>query len=570
MLNDVTNATDGVDSVVKGTAVVPGVRYAKAVWISPRPELPQAGEVIAEDRREAEEQRFVEAANTVSDRLSARSEKAEGDAAEVLKATAGMVKDRGWRKAVVKGIKGGHPAEYAVVAATTKFVSMFEAAGGVMAERTTDLRDIRDRVIAELRGEQEPGLPEVDGRVILFADDLSPADTAALDTDYFVGLVTELGGPTSHTAIIARQLNVPCVVAVGDKVRDVKADELVLVDGALGTVTRNADPDTAKAAEKESKMLAERIAQWRGPAKTKDGHRVQLLANVQDGNAARIAAEQSQAEGIGLFRTEMCFLTATEEPSVEEQAEVYKKVLEQFPQAKVVVRSLDAGSDKPVAFASMADEMNPALGVRGLRVARANEAILTRQLDAIAKAAADLGRDEDAPTWVMAPMVATAREAKWFSSLCAERGLVAGAMIEVPAASLMADKLMPHLDFVSIGTNDLTQYTMAADRMSPQLAYLTDPWQPAVLRLIEHTCKEGQRLNTAVGVCGEAAADPLLACVLTGLGVNSLSAASTAIAGVGAQLAAVDFETCKKAAVAALDAEGATEARAKVRDIIQP
>lgn len=317
-------------------------------------------------------------------------------------------------------------------------------------------------------------------------------------------------------------------------------------------------------------MLAERIAQWRGPAKTKDGHRVQLLANVQDGNAARIAAEQSQAEGIGLFRTEMCFLTATEEPSVEEQAEVYKKVLEQFPQAKVVVRSLDAGSDKPVAFASMADEMNPALGVRGLRVARANEAILTRQLDAIAKAAADLGRDEDAPTWVMAPMVATAREAKWFSSLCAERGLIAGAMIEVPAASLMADKLMPHLDFVSIGTNDLTQYTMAADRMSPQLAYLTDPWQPAVLRLIEHTCKEGQRLNTAVGVCGEAAADPLLACVLTGLGVNSLSAASTAIAGVGAQLAAVDFETCQKAAAAALDAEGATEARAKVRDIIQP
>ena len=557
------------DTVITGTGVVPGVRYAEAVWIRPRPALPTSGPVVEAGEREAEYERFTTAADTVAERLSSRSEAADGAAKEVLNATAGMVRDRGWRKAVNKNIKSGHPAEYAVVAATTKFISMFEAAGGVMAERVTDLRDIRDRVIAELRGEEEPGLPQVNGEVVLFADDLSPADTAALDTNHFVALVTELGGPTSHTAIIARQLNVPCIVAVGSNLNDIKAGDKVLVDGALGTITLNADPEIAVAAVAESKLLAERIAQWRGPAETKDGHRVQLLANVQDGNAARIASD-TQAEGIGLFRTEMCFLSALEEPSVDEQAEVYKKVLERFPNSKVVVRSLDAGSDKPVAFATMADEMNPALGVRGLRVARANEPLLTRQLDAIAKAVKELGRDENAPTWVMAPMVATAREAKWFAGLCAERGLVAGAMIEVPAAALMADKIMPHLDFVSIGTNDLTQYTMAADRMSPQLAYLTDPWQPAVLRLIQHTCEEGKRTNTAVGVCGEAAADPLLACVLAGLGVNSLSSASTAIAGVGAQLSAVDFDTCVKAAEAAINAEGATEARQKVRDILQP
>jgi len=557
------------DTVITGTGVVPGVRYAEAVWIRPRPALPTSGPVVEAGEREAEYERFTTAADTVAERLSSRSEAADGAAKEVLNATAGMVRDRGWRKAVNKNIKSGHPAEYAVVAATTKFISMFEAAGGVMAERVTDLRDIRDRVIAELRGEEEPGLPQVNGEVVLFADDLSPADTAALDTNHFVALVTELGGPTSHTAIIARQLNVPCIVAVGSNLNDIKAGDKVLVDGALGTITLNADPEIAVAAVAESKLLAERIAQWRGPAETKDGHRVQLLANVQDGNAARIASN-TQAEGIGLFRTEMCFLSALEEPSVDEQAEVYKKVLERFPNSKVVVRSLDAGSDKPVAFATMADEMNPALGVRGLRVARANEPLLTRQLDAIAKAVKELGRDENAPTWVMAPMVATAREAKWFAGLCAERGLVAGAMIEVPAAALMADKIMPHLDFVSIGTNDLTQYTMAADRMSPQLAYLTDPWQPAVLRLIQHTCEEGKRTNTAVGVCGEAAADPLLACVLAGLGVNSLSSASTAIAGVGAQLSAIDFDTCVKAAEAAINAEGATEARKKVRDILQP
>ncbi|MDO5075700.1 phosphoenolpyruvate--protein phosphotransferase [Corynebacterium sp.] len=558
------------DTVLKGTAVVPGVAYAEAVWIRPRPQLPKAGEVVAEADRDAEYERFVAAADTVADRLLQRSEAAEGPAAEVLAATAGMVRDRGWRKAVKRGVAGGHPADYSIVTATTKFITQFEAVGGVMAERVTDLRDIRDRVIAELRGEEEPGLPQVNREVVLFADDLSPADTAALDTKYFTAMVTELGGPTSHTAIIARQLNVPCIVAAGKQIHDIQDGEPVLVDGALGTITRNADPEVAKTAVSEFKLVAARVAQWRGPGRTSDGHEVQLLANVQDGNGARVAGSSTQAEGVGLFRTELCFLDATTEPTVEEQAAVYRKVFEAFPESKVVVRSLDAGSDKPVAFATLADEENPALGVRGLRVARANEALLTRQLDAVALAVEQTGRSDKAPTWVMAPMVATAREAQWFARLCEERGLTAGAMIEVPAAALMADKIMPYLHFVSIGTNDLTQYTMAADRMSPQLAYLTDPWQPAVLRLIEHTCKEGERTNTAVGVCGEAAADPLLACVLTGLGVNSLSCASTAIAGVGAQLAAVDLDLCKQAAEAALNAEGATEARAAVREVIQP
>ncbi|WP_151548727.1 MULTISPECIES: phosphoenolpyruvate--protein phosphotransferase [Corynebacterium] len=551
----------------KGTGVVPGVCYAEAVWIRPRPALPTSGPVIEEEQRDAEFERFQAAAATVAERLENRSADAVDHAKEILKATAGMVRDKGWQKTVRKAIRGGHPAEYAVVTATNKFITMFETAGGVMAERVTDLRDIRDRVIAELRGEQEPGLPAVNKEVVLFADDLSPADTAALDTTYFTALVTELGGPTSHTAILARQLGVPCIVAAGKGIHEIESGTEVLVDGAMGTVSTHADPEFAAAEVRKSREMAERVARWRGPAQTMDGHRVQLLANVQDGNAARVAA-QTPAEGIGLFRTEMCFLSATSEPSVEEQAEVYKKVLSVFPSNKVVVRSLDAGSDKPVAFANMAEEENPALGVRGLRIARANEALLTRQLDAIALASESLGRDEAAPTWVMAPMVATAREAKWFAGLCRERNLIPGAMIEVPAAALMADKLMPHLDFVSIGTNDLTQYTMAADRMSPQLAYLTDPWQPAVLRLIERTCEQGKETNTAVGVCGEAAADPALACVLTGLGVNSLSAAATAIAGVGAQLAHVTLEECQHAAAVALDSAGATEAKGAVRELL--
>ena len=401
----------------------------------------------------------------------------------------------------------------------------------------------------------------VDGEAVLFADDLAPADTATLDTKHIKALVTELGGPTSHTAIIARQLDIPCIVAVGASLGDIESGTLVFVDGAVGTVTCGADAETSTKAVAEYRERAARVAQWRGPAKTKDGHSVQLLANVADGNAARIASE-SQAEGIGLYRTELSFLSASEEPSVEEQAKIYGKVFKAFPESKVVVRTLDAGSDKPISYATLSSEENPALGVRGLRIARDNEALLTRQLDAIAQAAE--ARDDKASTWVMAPMVATSTEAQWFANLCRERGLTAGAMIEVPAAALMADKIMPHLDFVSIGTNDLTQYTMAADRLSPQLAYLTDPWQPAVLRLIQHTCIVGQANNVAVGVCGEAAADPMLACVLTGLGVNSLSAASTAVAGVGAQLAEITLEQCQQLAEVALDAESPDAARTAV------
>ena len=548
-------------STIKGTGVVAGVAYAEAVWVRPRPALPTEGSIDPEQASESEYNRFLAAVDTVANRLEKRAAAAEGQAAEVLTATAGMVKDRGWHKTVRKNIRTGRNAEFATVGATDKFVTMFEAAGGVMAERTTDLKDVRDRVIAELRGEDEPGLPLVDGEAVLFADDLAPADTATLDTKHIKALVTELGGPTSHTAIIARQLDIPCIVAVGASLGDIESGTLVFVDGAVGTVTCGADAETSTKAVAEYRERAARVAQWRGPAKTKDGHSVQLLANVADGNAARIASE-SQAEGIGLYRTELSFLSASEEPSVEEQAKIYGKVFKAFPESKVVVRTLDAGSDKPISYATLSSEENPALGVRGLRIARDNEALLTRQLDAIAQAAE--ARDDKASTWVMAPMVATYTEAQWFANLCRERGLTAGAMIEVPAAALMADKIMPHLDFVSIGTNDLTQYTMAADRLSPQLAYLTDPWQPAVLRLIQHTCIVGQANNVAVGVCGEAAADPMLACVLTGLGVNSLSAASTAVAGVGAQLAEITLEQCQQLAEVALDAESPDAARTAV------
>ncbi len=290
---------------------------------------------------------------------------------------------------------------------------------------------------------------------------------------------------------------------------------------------------------------------------------MQVLANVQDGAGAQAAAA-AHAEGVGLLRTELAFLGHSEEPSVEEQAQGYAGVFEAFPGAKVVVRTLDAGSDKPLAFATPADEANPALGVRGLRTTRLNPGILTRQLDAVKQAAEATG----AAPWVMAPMVSTVAEAADFAAAVRERGMVPGVMVEVPSVALLADRFLQHLDFLSIGTNDLSQYTLAADRLSGDLADLTDPWQPALLRMVQLTAEAGQRVGKPVGVCGEAAADPLLACVLVGLGITSLSCAASSVAGVGAKLGTVTLDTCRRAAEAALAADDPQSARAAVREVL--
>ena len=511
---------------------------------------------IEESDRQAEAGRFAAAATAVANRLRDRAAHATGAASEVLAATATLAQDRAWLGAAEKHVKEGAPAARAVRLAVEQFVDLFTQLGGLMAERVTDLQDIRDRVLAELSGLPEPGVPLPAVPSILCAEDLAPADTAGLDPDLVVALATTLGGPTSHTAIIARQLGIPCVVAV-DGLDAVPAGTMVLVDGTLGTVTVSPDESGAGEAVAQAQRDAELAAHWSGPGATADGQAIAILANVQDGAAAR-GARATPAEGIGLFRTELCFLNRDTEPSVDEQAAIYAEVLDAFSGHKVVIRTLDAGSDKPLKFAGHPDEANPALGVRGIRIAEGNPGLLERQLDAAAAAAERTGN----PPWVMAPMIATADEAKRFAAQVRSRGLTPGVMIEVPAAALLADRILEHVDFLSIGTNDLAQYTMAADRMSADLATLTDPWQPGVLALVAMTVRAGIAAGKPVGVCGEAAADPLLACVLTGLGVTSLSAAAAAIQGVGAKLAQVTLQQCRDAAEAVLATASAAEARA--------
>jgi phosphotransferase system enzyme I (PtsI) len=547
-------------TVLTGTPVVPGVVVGPVVRPTGAVRLPEGdGPPVPDEHRADERARFAAAAQAVAARLASRAAAATGVSAEVLAATAGMAADRGLLGAVEQRIADGLAADVATVRAAQQFVDLFTGLGGLMAERATDVRDVRDRIVAELTGQGEPGVPAPDVPSVLLADDLAPADTAGLDPARITGLATRLGGTTSHTAIIARQLGLPCVVGASG-LADVPAGATVLLDGERGTVTVDPDPVEASARVAAARAAAEALAGYRGPGRTRDGVAVQVLANVQDGAGAQVAAA-AHAEGVGLLRTELAFLGRAEEPSVEEQAAGYAEVFATFPGGKVVLRTLDAGSDKPLAFAAAAAEENPALGVRGLRVARRNPGLLERQLDAVALAARRTGTTP----WVMAPMVSTAAEAADFAARVRARGLVPGVMVEVPSAALHAERLLRHVDFLSIGTNDLSQYALAADRLSADLADLTDPWQPALLALVAATAEAGLRAGKPVGVCGEAAADPLLACVLVGLGVTSLSCAAPTVPGVGARLATADSAACRSAAEAALTADDPAAGREAAR-----
>jgi phosphotransferase system enzyme I (PtsI) len=552
-----------VTSTLHGTPVVPGVAYAPALLVRGEvsPEAIARFDGTAYDE-ESGLAAYDEAAIAVADGFERRAEKASDAAAEVLTASAGLVRDKGLRSAVRKHLAAGDDLLAAVHAAVDQFVQVFASMGGLMAERATDLRDIDRRVVAHLVGEPEPGVQMPGHPAVLVAEDLAPSDTATLDPGVIVALVTERGGPTSHTAIIARQLAIPCLVGTVGAM-GVGGGTPLLVDGVAGTVEPSPDPDVAYRLVEADRAEREKLDAWSGPGQTADGTRVKILANVADGESARLAAS-APVEGVGLFRTELCFLNRAGEPSAEEQASIYGGVLAPFSGRYVVVRTLDAGSDKPVAFATHAGEENPALGVRGLRLSFDNPDLLSRQLDGIAAAARETGTE----TWVMAPMVATVAEAVSFAEDVRARGLKPGVMVEVPSAALLAHRMLEVVDFLSIGTNDLTQYTMAADRMATDLAHLTDSWQPAVLQLIAITAEAGQRAGKPVGVCGEAAADPLLACVLVGMGITSLSMASAAVRPVGARLASASMDTLEEAAEAVLAASDPKTARDAVRRVL--
>jgi phosphotransferase system enzyme I (PtsI) len=567
--SDVTStdrlASDEVTVTLVGIGVSPGIVAGPIARMAPPPTLPPDLEPVSDVIAEIA---VAEAAlNGVGAGLEARAgvarQNAGKESADVLNAQAMMARDPGLMQKVTDRIKLGQPAPSALDASFEEFRTMLAAAGPYLAERVADLDDIRNRAIASVLGVPMPGIPEPGHPFVLVAPDLAPADTATLDPAVVLAIVTEGGGPTSHTAILAKSLGVPAVVCCPEAA-GLTDTQTVLLDGSTGDVVAN--PTATQVAEAEARQATRHaaLAATSGPGRTSDGHAIKLLVNL-GADRDLPAASVADSEGVGLFRTEFLFLDRPDAPTLDEQQRSYEKVFAAFSGRVVVVRTLDAGADKPLRFATVPDEPNPALGVRGLRVSRRLPELLSTQLEAIAKAAAITGAD----VRVMAPMVSTPKEAADFADQAHRAGLPnAGVMVEVPAAALRARAVLAGCDFVSLGTNDLAQYTYASDRMNGDLSDLLDPWQPALLDLVAASAAAGQALDKPCGVCGEAASDPLLALVLVGLGVTSLSMAPVSLPEVRTSLARHSLEDCRRFAEAARAADDPTEARAAVRALM--
>ncbi|SEH03314.1 phosphotransferase system, enzyme I, PtsI [Nonomuraea solani] len=534
----------GAAGRLSGLGVSQGRAAGPVIRMAGPPELPAPRPVTDPGAEAATAAKALEA---VAADLNRRAAAARGEAAEILEALAMMADDPMLLEEAERLAAEGADAAHALDAAFAGHREALAALGGYLAERAADLDDLKHRALAFALGLPMPGLPSPGHPYVLVAADLSPADTAGLGPDV-LALVTERGGPTSHTAILARGRGLPAVVACAG-VLELADGTVIGVDGSTGELAIGLTEAEAAEVGAADRRRRDRLAAGAGPGRTADGHPVKLLLNI--GSAKDLAPGTEGAEGtegVGLFRTEFLFLGRAQAPSFEEQVSAYAEVFGQVE--NVIVRTLDAGTDKPLPFLGLPGEDNPALGVRGLRVDRLLPEVLDTQLDAIAEAARRTGTSP----WVMAPMVTTIAEATAFARRARATGIArVGAMVEVPAAALRAGRLLREVDFLSIGTNDLAQYTFAADRQHSALADLLDPRQPALLDLIAMCAAAGREAGKPVGVCGEAAGDPLIAPLLAGLGVTSLSMAPVCVPLVREALAGLTLAECEERARAAME-----------------
>lgn len=436
-----------------------------------------------------------------------------------------------------------------------------------MRARAADLRSVGLQVLTQLLGVPAPR-PRLEGPGILVAPDLTPADAAGLDPALALGIATAFGGPTSHAAILARSLGIPAVVGLGDRALEIAEGTALALDGDAGLL--HVEPSTEVTAELEERRRARAEAdrsaraEAQAPAVTVDGVTVEVAANV--GSPEEVgAAVEAGCDGVGLFRTEFLFMERGQMPSEDEQEAAYRRAAETLRGRPMVVRTLDVGADKPLPYLAQPREANPFLGMRGLRLGLERPELLVTQLRAILRVAADH------PIRLMFPMVATVEElraARAAVGAAAEglgvplpAGLQVGIMVEVPSAALTASALAPEADFFSIGTNDLTQYTLAADRGNERVAALSDALHPAVLRLIGSTCAAAVEHGRWVGVCGELAGDEAATPLLLGLGVTELSMSAPAIPGVKRVVRGVDLGRARELAAHALELPSAEAVR---------
>ncbi|MCF5505695.1 phosphoenolpyruvate--protein phosphotransferase, partial [Pseudomonas syringae] len=436
----------------------------------------------------------------------------------------------------------------------------------LLAERAADLRDVGRRVLAQICGVETVAAP--DEPYILVMDEVGPSDVARLDPAQVAGILTARGGATAHSAIVARALGIPALVGAGDDVLLLKPGTVLLLDSQRGRLTVAPDEATLQRAVQDRDAREERLkaaaAARMEPAVTRDGHAVEVFANIGDSTGTPAAVEQG-AEGVGLLRTELLFMAHSQAPDEATQEAEYRRVLTDLGGRPLVVRTLDVGGDKPLPYWPIDKEENPFLGVRGIRLTLQRPDVMESQLRALLRSA------ESGPLRIMFPMIGTLeewRQARDMTQRLREEipvsDLQLGIMIEVPSAALIAPVLAKEVDFFSIGTNDLTQYTMAIDRGHPTLSAQADGLHPSVLQLIDMTVRAAHANGKWVGVCGELAADPLAVPILVGLGVDELSVSARSIGEVKACVRELTLSTAQQLAQNALTAGSAAEVRALV------
>lgn len=557
---------------VSGGHALTGVSASPGIAIGPVYQF-QTTHILVEDKPQDPEseklalKRAIAAANEqitdIYDQVSKQSGKGQ---AAIFRAHLALLNDAEIFQEVSTHVETGHSAAWAWHhAIERRSMELKQIENERLAERAADLHDIGQRVLRLLAG-AEHGAPRLpDHAVILVADDLTPSDTAQLDPKRILGLCTASGGPTAHTAIIARSLDIPCVVGAGAAVLEVDSERTCILDGSAGKLYIEPNAEDVESAKRFQVDLASRrneeYATRYEPAVFTDGHRVEVVGNI--GKAAEAtAAVEAGAEGIGLMRTEFLFLERDTPPSEDEQYEAYSEMTRALNGLPLILRTLDIGGDKIASYISLAKEENPFLGVRGIRLCLRQPGIFLPQLRAIYRASTT------GPIKIMFPMISTLEElheAKQVAEQVRQElgvpPVEIGIMVEVPSTVLMAAEFAKHVDFFSVGTNDLTQYTLAMDRMHAALAKNVDGLHPAILRMIDMTVRAAKGAGKWVGVCGGVAGDPLGAAILSGLGVAELSMSLPSIAAVKSSLRKIKLADAEKLARRALACSTAAEVR---------
>ena len=561
--------------MLKGIAASEGIGIGRAFLVEQQNITYETGPAGDPEQEKARLHRAIDDFVRETERLAEKLEQSlDPRDTEIIRGHITMLSDPFLIEQMDAGIAGGQSAEAAAESVLDLFKGIFQSAEDEYTrQRATDVEDIKRSLLELLLGVKPVDLKHLPKDTILVVGDLTPSMTAEMDHDSVMGIVTESGGMTSHSAILSRALEIPAVLSVPDALSQIRNGQELIVDGTEGTVIADPSPETVEEyrARRENGMLEkELLNRFQGKATvTKDGIPLQVFSNIGTPEDAKSAVEHD-CQGVGLFRTEFLFMDRDALPDEETQYRAYRQVCETLRDKPVIIRTLDVGGDKDIPYLNLEKEENPFLGYRAVRYCLRNREICETQLRALIRAGADTGGH----LRIMLPMVTTVDEIravrKMAEEICRENRLLEpqiGVMIETPAAFIMADVLAKYSDFFSIGTNDLTQYIMAADRGNSSVAYLCKAYDPAVLRALRGVISAGVRAGIPVGMCGEAAADPLLIPVLIGLGLEEFSVTPGAVLKTRYEISRWSMAAAWKVADHALTLETAGEVEAYLREI---